>query len=112
MEIVNSRERQFLKMRILCAVVAVAFAVGLWANLPYIVVEHQRLESWKIIGLWIGDFMGLVWFGRFVMVHVILEEPLMSTAVVDKRRRLKFLIAIGVAAMLVDFAFTLYLMRD
>jgi hypothetical protein len=80
--------------------------------MPYLVLEHRRLQPWKIAGLWLGDIMALIWFGRFALAHAVLGAPLVSMRLSDRRRRL-WLVGIAVAgAMLVDLGFTLYLMYE
>src|SRR5581483_1757216 len=49
------------KVRLFCLILAALFALGFWANFPYLAVEHRRLEFWKLAGLWIGDLTGLLW---------------------------------------------------
>jgi hypothetical protein len=65
-------EGRVRKVRFACVAVAAAVAIGLWANMSYLAVEHRRLEFWQIVGLWTGDVMGLLWFARFAFVHAVL----------------------------------------
>lgn len=105
-------ERQILYVRLACLAGAVILAVGLWANLPYLIVEHRRLELWKICGLWCGDFMALLWFLRFVFDHAVLGEPLVPRSPGEGRKSLRVLACAGLAALLLDLAMTCFLMLD
>jgi hypothetical protein len=80
--------------------------------MPYLAVEHRRLEPWKMAGFWIGDIMGLLWFLRFTFAHAVLGDPLAPVPASDGRRSLRLLVWAGVAAILIDLALSLYLMRD
>jgi hypothetical protein len=95
--------------RIACVVMLGVLGVGVWANLPYLVVEHRRLEDWKIAGLYIGDAVGFLWFARFVYLHGILRFPLAPIVPEEGRRSFRLLVWSGIAAVLLDCAFTLYL---
>ena len=108
----HTLEARVWQTRLACVAVAAALAVGLWANWPYLVVEHRRLEAWKSAGLWAGDVMGLLWFIRFTFTYAALGEPLTPVPVSDGRRRLRALALAGVAALLIDLAFSFYLMRE
>lgn len=99
-------------MRFACVVVVIVLAVGLWAQMPYLTVEHRRLESWKIVELWCADILALFWFTRFTIVHAIQGEPLVAVPRDDGRHRIKVVAMVGVGALLVDLAFCLYLMGD
>lgn len=57
-------------LQILCILVVVVLLSAIWVFLPYLVVEHRRLETWKIAGLWSGDFIGLLWISRFAFVPI------------------------------------------
>ena len=105
-------DRQLLLVRLGCLVVAIALGAGLWFGLPYLTIEHHRLEPWKAIGIWTGDLMALFWFARFAFVHAVLGRPLVSTFTPDRRRTFKLIMFAGVAALLVDLGLTLYLMWD
>lgn len=106
----HTAEARVWQTRLACVAVAGALAVGLWANWPYLDVEHRRLEAWQIAGLWAGDVMGLLWFLRFAFTYAALGEPLAPVPVSDGRRRLRLLALAGVAALLIDLAFSFYLM--
>jgi hypothetical protein len=105
----NARLRN---LRILCIlVVGIAFA-AVWASLPYLYVEHRRLEGWKMLGLWSSDFVALYWFARFVFPHAVFARPFASVAVSEGRVHFKSVILAGVTALVIDFAFTLFIMYD
>ncbi len=108
----NGNHDQVRKLRIACVGVAVALAIGLWFHMPYLSVEHRRLETWKIAGLWINDAAALLWFGRFVFIHAILGRPLTELRLSNGRARFKLVALAIVGTMLLDLAFTLYLMSD
>jgi hypothetical protein len=108
----NAHEGRITKVRIACVAGAAIIAVGIWANWPYLAVEHQRLESWKIAGLLIGDVMGLLWFSRFAFSHAVSGDPLVPVPVSNGRRNLRLITFAGLVAILIDLGFTLFLMRD
>ena len=112
MSIADAHEGQVWKVRFACVAVAALLGIGLWANMPYLAAEHRRLELWKIAGFWIGDVMGLLWFLRFTFAHAVLGDPLAAVSPSDGRRSLRLVTWAGVAALVIDLAFTFYLMRD
>lgn len=100
-------------LRSACLALLAAMAFGLWLHLPYLSLEHRRLEWWKIVGLWFGDVSAVWWFLRFAFAHAVLGRPLEPEQMGGRRRRRLW--AVGVAllvAMLIDLGFTLYLMHD
>lgn len=103
---------QVRNLRILCGLVVVVLLAAVWSFLPYLVVEHRRLEAWKIVGLWSGDFVALLWFIRFAHVHAFLGEPFAPVPVSWERARLKPIVLAGLAALVMDLAFTLGVMAD
>jgi hypothetical protein len=80
--------------------------------MPYLKVEHGRLEPWKIVELWSADLVALFWFVRFSVVHAIQGEPLLAVPRDDGRHRIRVVVLIGTGALLVDLAFCLQLMSD
>jgi hypothetical protein len=92
--------------------VVIILVVGLWAQMPYLTVEHRRLEPWKIVELWCADILALFWFVRFTIVHALQGEPLVAVLFEDGRRRIKVIAMIGTAALLIDLVFSFYLMND
>ena len=100
------------KVRLASFAVLAFFGLGIWANLPYLIIEHHRLESWKIIGMWTGDVTAFFWFLQFAFTHGLLGRPLRGVLVSDGRKQLRRLALVGAAAMLVDVAFTLELLRS
>src|SRR5262249_47086522 len=105
-------DRQLRLVRLGCLIVAAALGSGLWLGLPYLTIEHHRLEPWKALGVWSGDLMALLWFARFAFVHAVLGRPLVSTFTPDRRRTFKLIMLAGAAALLIDLSLTLYLMWD
>lgn len=99
-------------MRFACVAVVIVLAVGLWAQMPYLAVEHRRLETWKIVELWCADILALFWFTRFTIVHAIQGEPLVAVPRDDGRHRIKVVAMVGTAALLIDLALSLFLMND
>jgi hypothetical protein len=99
-------------VRLCCLAVLALLALGVWAHLAYLLIEHRRLEPWKIIGFWAGDTAAFVWFARFAFAHALLGEPLTQISVsVGHKRFTLFALGLGLA-MLLDLAFTLNLMHD
>jgi len=114
-ERIPGRKRQYpslLKVQLACLGIIVVLGVAVWANLPYLLVEHSRLETWKVIGLWIGDIAGLVWFGRFVLAHAILAEPLVDLPASEQTQEFKFIVRAGILAIVLDLLMSAYLMVD
>lgn len=108
----NARQRETWKVQLAC-VVGVAFAAaGIWANYPYLVIEHHRLELWKIAGLLIGDLMGLIWFAKFALTHAVSGNPLVPVPAEKGKRNLRLIIFTGIIAILIDLGFALYLMHE
>ncbi|MFO1486999.1 MAG: hypothetical protein U1F65_00840 [Verrucomicrobiota bacterium] len=105
-----AQEKQVQKVRWICALTLVGLLVGIWANYPYLVVEHRRIESWKILGLLTGDIAGFYWFLRFSITHAGFGEPLTDVPRNAAHKELKRLVLIGVAALAFDLSFTVYLM--
>ncbi len=99
-------------VRFACLAVVVVLGVGLWAEMPYLVAEHSRLDPWRILEVWCFNLLALVWFGRFVLVHAIQGEPLVAVPLADGRRRIKGVIIAGVTALLVELVFIFSLMFD
>src|SRR5262245_3875127 len=91
-------DRQLRFVRLGCLVVAIALGAGLWFGLPYLTIEHHRLEPWKAIGVWSGDLMALLWFARFAFMHAVLGRPLVPTFTPDRRRTFKLIMLAGAAA--------------
>ena len=105
-------QRQVWALRIFCLSIVAIVAVALWAFMPYLLVEHRRLEHWKLFGLLSGDLVALLWFGRFAFEHAVLGRPLSPMPINDGRRHFKTVAWVAVAAILIDLAFTFYLMLD
>lgn len=115
MVVVVTRDRHYMrlwKIRLACLSVVTLLAAGLWANMPYITEEHRRLEPWKLVGLWTGDAMALLWFLRFASIHAIAGEPLVGTRAADRREHLRLVFWSMGAALLIDLAMSLYIMHD
>lgn len=87
-------------------------AAGLWLQWPYLLIEHRRLEPWKILELWCADILAFVWFGRFVLEHVVLGEPLQSVPFADARKQIRAVCIAGATALLLELMFTLTLALD
>lgn len=104
--------RQVRIVRFACLAVIVILAVGLWAEMPYLIVEHRRLEPWKIFELWCADILALFWFARFAIVHAIQGEPLVGLPLEEGRKQLRVVTIAGAAAVLLDLIFTFSLMYD
>jgi hypothetical protein len=104
--------RRLRLVRLACFAMLAALAFGLWVHWPYLVVEHRRLERWKIVGLWFGDVSALFWFLRFAAVHAVLSVPLAPAPLARRRRRLWSVGILIFGAMLIDLGMTLDLMRD
>src|SRR5215467_13427444 len=83
---------RILKIQLACLLICVVLGVAIWANMPYMLVEHSRLELWKIVGLWIGDLAALIWFGRFLFAHALLGEPLVPVAATGEHYEFKFIL--------------------
>jgi hypothetical protein len=86
--------------------------LGLWLQWPYLLIEHRRLQPWKILELWCANILALVWFGRFALEHAILGEPLLPTPVADARKQMKVVCIAGASALLLELLFTLALLVD
>lgn len=99
-------------VRLACLAVLVAFGVGLWAHMPYLSGEYRRLETWKIVGLYFGDFAALIWFLRFAFVHAVMGRPLQPTVSVFATKASKSIAITVVSAMFIDLCFSLFLMGD
>src|SRR5260370_38235794 len=76
-------------VRCACLGVVAILAIGLWAKMPYLTVEHRRLEPWKIAELWCADIVALLWFVRFTIVHAIQGEPLVAMPLEDRRKQIR-----------------------
>ena len=87
-------------------------AIGLWAQMPYLAVEHGRLEPWRIVELWCADILALVWFGRFALEHAVLAEPLVAVPVDDARGQIRMVTLAGVIALLVELLLTFSLVLN
>jgi hypothetical protein len=103
-------ERQINIVRLACTGIVLMLSAGLWLKLPYLMMEHRRLEPWKIVELWSADILALIWFIRFTATHAIAGEPLVASQVENGRQRLKNIALIGVAVIVIDLGLTLYLM--
>ena len=110
---IEARQRgQILKVQLACLLICVVLGIAIWANLPYMLVEHSRLEIWKIVGLWIGDLAALIWFGRFLFAHALLAEPLVSVSETGEHQEFKFILRAGILALVLDLSMSIYLMAD
>lgn len=85
---------------------------GIWLKLPYLVMEHRRLEPWKILELWSADVLALFWFIRFMITYAIVGESLLASRIENGRQRLKSISTIGLAVIALDLLLTLHLMYD
>ncbi len=112
MSTANAHEGQVRRVQFACLAGVLLLLIGLWANMPYLLAEHRRLELWKIAGLWCGDVMGFLWFARFAFAHAVLRDPLTSVQPGEGRKSFKLVILAGVVAVVIDLVFTLYLMAD
>lgn len=112
MAVASDNKSSVWKVRLTSLAVLALLGLGVWANLPYLKVEHHRLESWKIIGMWTGDVTAFFWFLQFAFSHGLLGKPLSGVRVSDGRKQLRRLALVAAAAMLVDFAFTLEVLRS
>jgi hypothetical protein len=101
-----------LKVQVASLAIILVLIAAVWANLPYLLVEHSRLEAWKAVGLWIGDVAGLIWFGRFVLAHAVLCEPLADVPASEQTEEFKFLVRAGLLAIVLDLIMSVYLMVD
>jgi hypothetical protein len=98
-------------VRFSCVAVLVLLWLGIWAFLPALIIEHRRIEHWKLLGLWAGDAVALLWFLRFAFVHALLGEPLTHKPdAIGRRQFTRFAVAIALA-LLSDLGFTLYIMH-
>ncbi|HSU56777.1 MAG TPA: DUF3592 domain-containing protein [Candidatus Dormibacteraeota bacterium] len=102
--------RQLRKVQLICLAICGLLGLALWANMPYLIVEHQRLETWQIAFLWIGDFTALLWFVRFAFVHAVLGRPLTDVLLSEGRKTRKVVVIASIGAMVLDLVFTVYLM--
>ncbi len=84
--------------------------VALWAHLPYLIIEHRRIEPWKWVGLLSGDLMALGWFLRFVFDHAIVARPFISISIRDGRKHFRIAACGGLTAIIIDLAFAFQLM--
>jgi hypothetical protein len=103
-------QRQILRIRFGCLGLIAALATAIWANFPYLSAEHRRWDLWQLTGLWFSDIAALVWFARFAFVHAIQGRPLLTVPLKEGRRQFKWTAAAISSALLIDLAFTLYLM--
>src|SRR5215510_5276127 len=51
------------------------FVWGIWVCWPKIVMDHGRLEPWKIAVQWTGDATALFWFLGFFVRRFVLRQP-------------------------------------
>jgi hypothetical protein len=63
------------------------FAWGIWVCWPKIVMDHGRLEPWKIAVQWTGDVTALFWFLSFFVRRFILRQPWKGREVTAKTAR-------------------------
>jgi hypothetical protein len=105
-------ERQVNIVRYACAGIVFMLMAGIWLKLPYLIMEHRRLEPWKILELWSADVLALFWFVRFTMLYAIAEEALGASRIENGRQRLKSIATIGLAVIAIDLLLTLHLMYD
>ena len=82
---------------------------GLWLQWPYLLIEHRRLEPWKIAELWCANILALIWFGRFALEHAIMGEPLLPVPFADARRQFKTVCIAGATAIALELFFTINL---
>src|SRR5262245_12128711 len=70
----QEREAQrYLELAILLSIPC--FVWGIWVSWPKIVMDHGRLEPWKIAVQWAGDATALFWFLRFFVTRMVLRRP-------------------------------------
>lgn len=105
-------EAQLKVTRWACLGILVMVMIGLWAQWPYLLIEHGRLEPWKSLELWCANILALVWFGRFALEHAVLGEPLLPVPFGDARKQIRIICIAGVTAILLELFFTLALVLD
>jgi hypothetical protein len=98
--------------RFACVILVAGILLAIWAQLPYLRAEYSRLSFWKLAGLLFSDISAFIWFLRFAFVHAIMGKPLLSMPVKQGQKPFKFFAIAVVAAILIDFGFSLYLMHD
>lgn len=72
----QEQERQaqrYLELAILLSIPC--YVWGIWVCWPKIVMEHGRLEPWKIAVQWTGDVTALFWFLTFFVRRFVLRQP-------------------------------------
>ena len=70
----QEREAQrYLELAILLSLPC--FVWGIWVCWPRIVMEHGRLEPWKIALQWTGDATAVFWFLGFFIRHLCSGSP-------------------------------------
>ncbi len=106
------REKQVRFVRFACLAILGILAVGLWAQMPYLVVEHGRLPRWKIFELWGADLLALAWFGRFAIEHAVLGEPLVAVPFADVRGQIRTVAIAGVTVLALELLLTFSLILD
>src|SRR6266705_1140719 len=94
-------QRQVRIVRWSCLAVLGVLVAGLWLQMPYLAIEHSRLEPWRILELWCADILALAWFVRFVFEHVVEAEPLVAVPFADTRAQLRLVTTAGVTAVVV-----------
>lgn len=85
---------------------------GLWLQTPYLTIEHQRLETWKVIEIWGASILAALWFVRFTFVHAICGEPLTEVPKDDGQRQIRAVAITGATVVVLELALTAHLMLD
>jgi hypothetical protein len=104
------KKKQLWNIRLFCLLLTGLLGVAIWAHMPYLIVEHRRIESWKFVGLLSGDLIAVAWFFRFVCDHAIFAQPFSALPVRDGRRHFRVAAIGGIAAIIIDLAFAFHLM--
>jgi hypothetical protein len=99
----QEREAQhYLELAILLSVPC--YAWGIWVCWPKIVMDHGRLEPWKMVQ-WTGDVTALFWFLGFFVRRFVLLRPWRGREVSVKTARRFVWITSG--SLLLGFAISL-----
>src|SRR5258705_740941 len=105
-------QKQVRIVRWSCLAVLGVLVAGLWLQMPYLAVEHSRLEPWRFVELWCADILALAWFARFAFEHAVEAEPLVAVPFADTRVQWRLVTTAGVAAVVVELLLTFSLMLN